>query len=384
MDQSAIDMFLWNQHSSFSHQPLVENNIARSNNVASVFGEEFSNFPFSGGSTQGLLWPNTQESCFVDEFLPKEEPLECTSINQNPMLCMTVMDVTPINGKGVGRRSTKKESSMPLIKGQWTYEEDMKLISLVNQYGETKWGKIGDMLEGRAGKQCRERWYNHLRPDIKKGSWSEEEEKVLVATHAKMGNRWADIANLIPGRTENGVKNHWNATKRRLNSNRKNKKAAQSSNGKPHSSILEDYIRSKTLTCTNPTTSPMSSVSNRALLLFEDLSSNSYDANLEFLDPSDSIDTEVLFMQKMFKENQNQESFFNVEASNLNKMTSTSHLAFCQTDGVHDVTQCGFVYPFQYPDNMHLGDNNFLHRETVTQPMNYLPSDLYGSPLFNL
>ena len=67
----------------------------------------------------------------------------------------------------------------------------------------------------RAGKQCRERWHNHLRPDIKRGPWTEEEERLLIAAHESLGNRWADIAANIPGWTENAVKNHWNATNRR-------------------------------------------------------------------------------------------------------------------------------------------------------------------------
>ena len=93
----------------------------------------------------------------------------------------------------------------------------MRLVETHGHQGNgTKWSKIAALLlYTRTGKQCRERWHNHLRPDIKRGPWTEEEERLLIAAHELLGNRWADIAANIPGRTENAAKNHWNATNRR-------------------------------------------------------------------------------------------------------------------------------------------------------------------------
>uniref|UniRef100_A0A5B6YZX8 Putative myb-related protein Myb4-like n=1 Tax=Davidia involucrata TaxID=16924 RepID=A0A5B6YZX8_DAVIN len=99
---------------------------------------------------------------------------------------------------------------MGLKKGPWTPEEDHILISYIQQHGHGNWRalpKQAGLL--RCGKSCRLRWTNYLRPDIKRGNFSKEEEETIINLHEMFGNRWSAIAARLPGRTDNEIKNVW-------------------------------------------------------------------------------------------------------------------------------------------------------------------------------
>lgn len=111
----------------------------------------------------------------------------------------------------------KKVLRPGLKKGPWTLEEDNAVLRAVLKVGvsNVKWSAVALLVPGRLGKQVRERWYNHLNPTLNKGPWTTKEDELLVGLQAKFGNKWVKIAEHLPGRSENGIKNRWNSAKRR-------------------------------------------------------------------------------------------------------------------------------------------------------------------------
>ncbi|TKY69646.1 Transcription factor MYB28 [Spatholobus suberectus] len=105
-----------------------------------------------------------------------------------------------------------------LKKGPWTPEEDQRLISFIEKHGHGSWRALPAKAGlRRCGKSCRLRWTNYLRPDIKRGKFSLQEEQTIIQLHALLGNRWSAIASHLPKRTDNEIKNYWNThLKKRL------------------------------------------------------------------------------------------------------------------------------------------------------------------------
>jgi len=136
-------------------------------------------------------------------------PLATSEVAHNPMaaaahaggtaLVLPLQDGSVLDGSPNDR--TKKHA--------WTSDEDAMLTRVVQEQGAGRWTKVAAFLPGRMGKQCRERWFNHLAPEVKKGEWTAEEDRLIMDSVREHGTKWSTIVKLLPGRSDNAIKNRY-------------------------------------------------------------------------------------------------------------------------------------------------------------------------------
>jgi hypothetical protein len=145
-----------------------------------------------------------------------------------------------------------------LVKGSWTHEEDEAIIKYVQEHGDKSWAGLACILKDRTGKQCRERYKNHLDTSVNRSDWNAEEDEKLVRLHETYGNAWTKLASFFEGRTDNSIKNRWNsaikkhADRVKRGERPRSKKAAVISDGQREDSSCSSPLESRAEKFTGP------------------------------------------------------------------------------------------------------------------------------------
>lgn len=145
--------------------------------------------------------------------LPEDQAVPVTADISQAALQMNGISITPdllnliIQMQQTGQIDTKQQEL--ITRGSWNQQEDDLLISAVHQLGPKKWTDIAKFVPTRTSKQCRERWFNRLCPDIKHEPFEPWEDQIILSKQKEIGNRWSIIARELPGRSTNAIKNRW-------------------------------------------------------------------------------------------------------------------------------------------------------------------------------
>lgn len=153
---------------------------------------------------------STQQQTFQNPTLIHYNPPN-TNIPMTPLLSSVEEKYSSQNPDATNKhlQSHSKNHTTTPIKAKWTKEEDDILKNAISKYGTNNWSLISNEIQGRTGKQCRERWLNQLNPTLNKEHWLPHEDSILTHYQAFYGNSWSKISHFLPGRSPNSVKNRW-------------------------------------------------------------------------------------------------------------------------------------------------------------------------------